>query len=315
MTKHKPLPWLLNLVFCMCLGCLAGCGSLNMFNSNFLNTFLPFGWSSLNQVEGKGPVTVILENLTKEANHQENAVITINYIDANGVTQTFTPSPLNAVDEDKRDPASADYDPSYKETIILDCGVQEIWVTGTVYRTTISEETQTIDIGNNNTLSITYTTASVIKGKDSEGNTEFTTTEYSSYTANQLPSAHMVVSQHFKCGDVIVIGMMDQQARNGAFVPQTYTATYADINSLPGNAVFQNSNWFYYPPDSTTGIQMLTSQFVPDTNNTLIREEFTYPAGYVLIPIVLPNVSDVENINFTAVNESLEDLAAKYATK
>jgi hypothetical protein len=274
-----------------------------------MNTFLsPFGVSSLDKVEGTGPVTVVLENLTAEGSHGEYAKVTVNYIDASGTTQTYTIT-LDAVDADKRD-----VNTSYKKTITLDCGVQAIWFSATIYRVTISEEEDTVTVDQTETT-VNYTTAAVDRKTDSEGNVVLEGNTFTAYTATQLPNVQLLVDSHYKCGDVIVAGVMDELNSKGNIVLQTYaTATYVDVASLPGTTKLTNGLWYYYPPDSTTGVAMLagSSSYLLDSSNNYIQGEYPYPAAYSIIPVVYSNVSGLSDVIDDA-NEAIEQTAIEYS--
>lgn len=290
MTRHKSKFLYFAGLMCLLQGIFAGCGTVDLFNESFLNEVFPSLGGSLITVEAKGPLTVVLENLTVEARHQEYAAMGINYVDAQGNGQTVSMRTLSAVPEDQRDPSSPDFDSSYREILVLDCGIREIWFYGTAYRTKIEIKTETVDLGNSQSTSVSFTTASVVKSRDADGTYSFNTLEYSNYTAVQVPPAHLKVTTHYKCGDVIVVGLLDQRSNNRSIVPQTYgEANYVDANSIPGDF----------------GTQL----YVGDLNNTRIRQEYQYPAGYVVIPLVMPNL--------TSLNDAagqLVEVAAQYAT-
>jgi hypothetical protein len=289
MTKHRSISPIFMAAYCLLLSMVTGCGSLNLLNNDFLNTFMPLGQTSLNSVEGKGPVTIVLENLTVEAKHGEDAIITIHYVDENGITQQFTPKTLNAVPADQRDPAGDDYDSSYKETIILDSGVREIWVTGTVYRTSIEIKTETSQISTNTTTTYTYCSAS-------PNNTQ-------SYTAYQLPPVHLEESKHFKCGDVIVVGLLDVRSRNGNVIWQTYACEYTNWDSLSAATQAESGK---------TPFSLFPSniQLISDPVNQWIQTEYEYPAGYVLIPVALPNLAGADSLLPAMVK-----IASEFATE
>jgi hypothetical protein len=274
---------------CLLQGLFAGCGTVDLFNETFLNEFFPSLGGSLVTVQAKGPLTVVLENLTVEARHQEYAAMGISYLDANGTSQTVSMRTLDAVPEDERDPSSADFNSAYREIIVLDCGIQEIWFNATAFRTKIAVKTQTVTLGNTQSTSITFTTASVVKSQEADGTYSFDTLEYSNYAAVQVPAAHLQVTKHYKCGDVIVVGLLDQRSNNQTIVPQTYEADYVDVNSIPGD--------------------FGTNLYVADLNNTRIRQEYQYPIGYVLIPLVMPNLASIN-----AAAGQMVEIASQYAT-
>ncbi|NLE30440.1 MAG: hypothetical protein GX629_12300 [Phycisphaerae bacterium] len=274
MTKHKSKFLYFAGAICLLSGLFAGCGATDLFNDQFLNQFFPDLGGSLSTIRGKGPLTIVLENLTIEARHQEYATMGISYIDSTGAPQSVSRRTLLAVPEEDRNPASADFDPRYREIIILDCGIQEIWFSGTVYRTTIEEKDETVTLGNEESVQINFATASVVKSQDEEGEFEFFTQDFSNFSAVQIPTAHLQVTRHYKCGDVIVVGLLDQRGPNRAIVPQVYESDYVDANSIPGE----------FGP---------TERFVPDVNNSRLRQEYRYPVGYVVIPLVMPNLTGV----------------------
>jgi hypothetical protein len=273
MIRHRAIFPIVMIAACLLLSMVMGCSSLNILNNDFLNTFMPLGQTSLSNIEGKGPVAIVLENLTVEARHGENAIITIRYIDENGNTQWLTPSnPLPAVAEDQRDPQGPNYDGSYKETFILDCGVREIWVTGVVYRRAIELTTETDQSNTVLSRDYTYCTASP------------NTTQ--SYIATQLPEAHLKESKHFKCGDVIVIGLLDGRLANGSGSWQTYACDYTNWASLSVET---------QAATGATPFSLLPSniQLISDPVNQWMQLEYRYPTHYVLIPAALPNLAAV----------------------
>jgi hypothetical protein len=303
MIRHKSKVLYLAGLLCLFQGVFVGCGSTDLFNDTFLNTFFSWAGGSLNTVQAKGPLTIVLENLTYEYRHGEYAAMGISYIDADGNTMTVSNRILDAVALDNRDPSSDTYDSDYREVIILDCGLQEIWFTATVYRTTITSDTETITLSSSSTLDITYAT---IKSS-----------AYTSFTAAQTPSAHLVQDEHFECGDVIVVGLLDARYSNGAIIPQTYDdeITYTDLSILSGTwdstAKTYTYEDVYGDEHVASSVTVYSSNFILDASKTLLRGEYYYPAAYVLVPLALPNIDDVSGDVYSATS-ALENQAAEY---
>jgi len=266
---------------------VTGCSPVDYFNNTFLNEFQPLGYTSLNTIEGRGPLNIVVENLTEEARHQESAVFTINYIDQQGNYQTLTTPPLNAVPLDQRDPNSPDFDPSYRSIIVLDCGIREMWFSGTVYRTKIVEKEETIDLGNDKSQDISFVSASVVKFTDPNSEIELSTSEFSSIDAPQMPPFHLQQTKHFKCGDIIVVGLLDQRTGNQRIDLQTYSdgVNYVDLNSIP--YVISEGDPNLFPPGTNP-------RFVFNPTHSLIMQEYVYPKGYVILPLTIPNMTGID---------------------
>jgi hypothetical protein len=304
MTRTKSSQLVSAGAFSPLIALLSGCAGFDrFFNPNFLNTEQPFGQTSLNTVKGSGPVTIVVENLTTEARHQENAQITINYIDEQLNTQMFTTQPLNAVPEANRDPNKPNYDSSYRQIIVLNCGIQEVWFNGIVYRTRIDSQTQTIVLGNQQSTDITYSAAAITRfpADVSLPATSMTTIlPFDAYIAPQFLPSHLLQTKHFQCGDVILVGVLDQRTQNSQIFLQQYTTQYTDLNSLSKAFPTSNSNLQPPPPNQ---------RFIFDPTHAELTGEYQYPVGYTIIPLVLPNMTGVVQAESVLVQMAAQSAA------
>jgi hypothetical protein len=313
MTKKKSSYLILTGIFFLGGLFTGGCGTFNLFNNDFLNQYQPLGQTSLNTLQAKGPVTIVLENLTAEAKHQENAMFTVYYIDEQGNQQTLTPqTPLKAVPAslpnpadpthpfDPRNPSDPHFDPSYRQVYVLDCGVKEIWFSGTVNRTQINSGTATVNLGNQQSQSITFCSALVTK-TGTAPNVKLITNQFQAFPAVQIPPAHLQEKAHFQCGDVIVVGLLDQMNAAKAMIPMSLTCDYTDLNSLPQTFPPTDPNLF--PPGANP-------LYIFNPTHSLLLAEYQYPASYVIIPIALPNMAGVNT-----VLPLMQQVAAEYAEK
>jgi hypothetical protein len=311
MTRLKSRTLLMAGICCLWGMALTGCSIADYFNPTFLDTFQPLGINSLNTIEGKGPVNVVVENVTTEAKHQESALITVIYMDAQGKTLSLTSQPLNAVPEAKRNPLNANFDDSFRDTLVFDCGIQQILFTGTVYRTKIVENKQTIDLGNNKSQDINYITASVIRVPADlfKPATQMITSVQDTFTAVQVPSVPLLLTKHFQCGDVILVGLLDQRTRNQMIDLQTYEAAYTDLNSLAVNLVPDPND-----PNAIPNPSLFPSgpnpQFIFNPSHSYIQAEYQYPVGYVIIPTAMPNMTGIDQVFTTLIS-----IAATNATR
>ncbi|MFA5866173.1 MAG: hypothetical protein WC975_15985 [Phycisphaerae bacterium] len=303
MTRTKSSQLVSAGVIFLSIMLFSGCATFdNLLNPTFLNTEQPFGQTTLNTVQGKGPVTIVLENLTAEARHQEYAFINIFYIDEQGNTLGVGVG-LKAVPEAQRNPASANYDSSFREVIVLDCGIKELWFSGIVYRTRIETKTQTIVLGNQQSQDITFGTAAItrIPSDLAVAATSMTSLQFDSFLAPQFVSSHLLQTTHFSCGDVVLVGLLDQQTQNSMIDLQQYTSQYTDLNSLSNTFATTNSNLFPSPP---------SQRFIFDPTYAELMGEYQYPAGYTVIPLVLSNMVDVDQALGT-----LKQIAAQNAAR
>lgn len=278
---------------------LGGCASLNLFNNTFLNTFQPFGVTSLNNVEAKGPLTVVVENLTVEARHQEFAQIVISYVDETGNIRSVQSSPLRAVPLNQRDPTKANFDPSYREILVLDCGVQSMAFSGVVSRTAIRVvQTPVVPLvstttDNNTSTTVVTDTVNIdvaspaVLRDNSTTPARLTTQTFEQFVATQVPAAPLIQTLHYQCGDVVVVGLLDQQTTNNQIALQLYPSTFDNANGLSAN--FDNAT-------RDTALFPYGFPWLYDPTNSYLTAEYQYPVGYVLIPLVLPNIQGIDQV-------------------
>ncbi len=306
---------------------LAGCGDLNMFNSAFLDQYEPLGISSLDLVEGKGPVVVIIENLTTEACHGEYCNVVVYYVDESGAQRTYPVRNIPAVSEENRDPTGANFDASFRRTVILNCGVRKIWIEATIYRRSIvSEENdqqfilerdangdpvhRTVTLPDGTSQQFTY---GHFEGhsESGTGNAEKVTvcridsTKFDSISAIRVPPTSVLEeTKHFKCGDVIVFGILDHLRSDGEISTPTYTCrlTYFTENDFLCNGrkrqIYNETTQQYDDINNPTD-----SVYYEDPNHVLLTEFYQYPDAYIILPMVLPG-TDVS----TAANAAASSL-------
>ncbi len=308
MTRMKSNPFLAMGLCCLLGLVLGGCAPFDFFNHDFLNEFQPLGITSLNTLQGAGPINLVLENLSEEARHQETAVFTIYYIDAQGNQQTVTTKPLKAVPVDKRDPSKANFDPSYRTIVVLDCGVREIWFSGTVYRTRFVGQEETVDLGNQQSVDISYTTSYIVRTPSdlSVPATKMTTTDFEALSAVQMPPFHLQQTKHFKCGDIIVVGLLDQRTGNQTIdlVDFDDEITYTDLNSLSEQYYHIDPN----DPNSPANSNVRYGRWIFDPAHSFFFEEYVYPKGYIIIPLTVPNMEGIDQ-----AFDILVQMAAQFA--
>ena len=283
-----------------------------MFNSAFLDQYEPLGISSLDLIEGKGPVVVIIENLTTEACHNEYCDVIVHYIDESGVSRTYPVRNIPAVKQEYRDPNNARFDSSFRRTVILNCGVRSIWIDATIHRRLIvSEENdqqfilerdangdpvhRTITLPDGSTQTFTY---GHFEGhsESGTGNAEKVTvcrvdsTKLESVSAIRVPPmARLEETKHFKCGDVVVFGILDHLRSDGKIATPTYNCRltyFTETNFLCNGRkrqIYNETTQQYEDINNPTD-----SVYYEDPNHTLLTKFYQYPDAYIILPMVMP---------------------------
>ncbi len=334
MAKDLTSRFVYLLILCSVFAFLTGCADLNMWNNAFLDQYQPFGVSSLDLVQGKGPVVVVIENLTTEACHGEYADVVVHYIDESGSERTYPVRNIPAVEESKRDPQQSNFDSRFRRTVILSCGVRAIWIEAKIYRRKIiSEEDErqfilerdangdpihrTITLPDGTTQDFTYGHFEGHAGTGT-GGTEKTTisrvdaTTFESLSAVRVPpNSVLEETKHFKCGDVVVFGILDHLRSDGRIYNPTYTSnltyfTASDFLCNGRNRQLYDPNTQQYNdinnPNDTV--------YYEDPNHILLTSFYQYPDAYIILPIVMPN-TDVSTAANAAASGLIRQVQAK----
>lgn len=310
---------------------LTGCLNFNLFNDSFLDKFEPFGITSLDQVQGKGPVNIVLENLTTESCHGEYVGVTVFYLDSSGAQRSLPVRNIPAVAPDKRDPTAANYDPDFRRTIVLSCGVRAVWIEATVYRRKITAKTKAdsayIPDVNEKTKDIIFPDGShnTFPFGDVKGRTEGTTggSDVTFYSVESTfegksafrfpPGAILSETRQFKCGDVIVFGILDRLASNGTIIEQTYADDVTYTYFTAGDFLC-NENPRQIWNETTQQFEDITnpseSVYYDDANQTLLKKFYQYPDAYIILPFVISGIDQI-NAASTALVTQAQQLAGK----
>jgi len=213
-----------------------------MWNDDFLDTFQPWGMTAEDQMQGEGPLIVVVENLTRAANHSERANI---HISAESRTASGISTTLMSVPAQDRPGNEA-----YRDTFVLNCkDVQSVSMQATLNRVSvISESVSGVFQGENETIYLATEGASVEEwgfqrgqiidaaetgvenAEDSEHSVcRIEMTDQNDTVRVDIPVVSTFSSftrnTHFECGSVLVFGITEGRV-NGAIDWQTYECDY-----------------------------------------------------------------------------------------
>lgn len=306
---------------------LTGCAELNLLNSSFLDDFAPFGVTSLDLVQGTGSVVVVVENLTTEACHDEYASVTVWYVDESGGTRSYPISVLPAVLPANRLETSADYDDSFRKTIVLNCGVRAVWVEAEIHRREITsrQEEGSFVADNDETIQLprdmnrddfpsytaqTFSTGRLVTLADVSEQVTVCQVEHAVGSQEIVPAAAISTTvltepTHFQCGDVVLFGILDHLREDGTIVPPTYecTATYFTPEDFLCNGENRQSL------DPTTGtlvdvVYPTENIYYDDPSHALLNSFYQYSDTYVILPMVVPDISDISAASLAVLGQA-----------